>query len=83
MAPMKTKVQRWGNSLGIRIPKALAQEAALESDSEVDISSQDGKIVISPLKQKSVSLRQLLSRVTEANLHAEIATGEPEGKEAW
>lgn len=80
---MKAKVQKWGNSLGIRIPRTVAQETSVESDSVVDISIQDGKIIISPEKQKSLSLRQLLSRVTETNLHEEIATGDPVGKEIW
>jgi antitoxin MazE len=80
---MKAKVQKWGNSLGIRIPKALAQEVEVDCDSEVTMTSQDGKIIISPRRQKSFSLRQLLSRVTEANLHDEIATGDPMGKETW
>ena len=80
---MRAKVQKWGNSLGIRIPKAVAQEVALETDSEVDLSTQDGRIVISPIAQKAVSLRQLLSKVTEANLHGEISTGKVEGREAW
>lgn len=80
---MKAKIQKWGNSLGIRIPRSLAQETSVESDSVVDISSRNGKIIISPYKQKSVSLRQLLSRVNEENLHDEIATGDPAGKEIW
>ena len=80
---MKAKIQKWGNSLGIRIPRIVAQETSVESDSVVDISIQDGKIIISPQKQKSLSLRQLLSKVTDANLHEEIATGDPAGKEIW
>ena len=83
VAEMKARVQKWGNSLGIRIPKVLAQEAALETDSEVDLSTQDGTIVISPVIQKAVSLRQLLSKVTEENIHGEISTGKVEGREAW
>ena len=55
----------------------------MESDSVVDITVEDGKILISPEKQKSLSLRQLLSRVTEANLHVEIVTSDPVGKETW
>ena len=82
-AAMKARVQKWGNSLGIRIPKGLAQEVALETDSEVDLSKRDGTIIISPVRQKSTSLRQLLSKVTEANLHGEISTGSTEGREAW
>ena len=80
---MKARVRKWGNSLGIRIPKVLAQEVALATDSEVDLSTQDGTIVISPVMQKAVSLRWLLSRVTEDNIHGEISTGKVEGREAW
>jgi antitoxin MazE len=80
---MKAKIQKWGNSLGVRIPKVLAQEVALDTDSEVDLSSRDGAIIISPIRQKTVSLRKLLSGVTEGNLHREIVSGGPEGKEAW
>jgi antitoxin MazE len=82
-ATMKARVQKWGNSLGIRIPKVLAQEVALAPDSEVDLSTQDGTIVISPVMQKVVSLRQLLSKVTKENIHGEISTGKVEGGEAW
>ena len=77
---MKAKIQKWGNSLGIRIP-VFGQETSVDSDSVVDISSHDGKIIITPYPQKSFSLRQLLSRVTEENLHGEITTGDPAGKE--
>jgi antitoxin MazE len=80
---MKARVQKWGNSLGIRIPKALAQEAAVAADSEVEITGRDGKIVISPLHRKAVSLRQLLSKVTAANIHDSIESGQPVGKESW
>jgi antitoxin MazE len=82
-AGMKARVQKWGNSLGVRIPKALAQEVALETDSEVDMSTRDGSIIISPVRQKGPSLRQLLAGVTEANLHGEISTGGTKGREAW
>jgi antitoxin MazE len=80
---MKAKVQKWGNSLGIRIPKALAQEVALETDSEVDLTAQDGRLVISPAAPRAVSLRHLLSQVTAANTHGEISIGRAKGKEAW
>ena len=59
---MRAKVQKWGNSLGIRIPKALAQEVGLETDSEVDLAALDGKLVISPVASGALSLRHLLSK---------------------
>jgi antitoxin MazE len=80
---MKAQIRKWGNSLGIRIPRSLAQETSVDSESVVDISSRNGKIIICPYKQKSFTLRQLLSRVTEENLHGEISTGDPSGKEIW
>jgi antitoxin MazE len=80
---VKAKIQKWGNSLGIRIPRIVAQETSVESDSIVDISIQDGKIIISPEKRKSLSLRQLLSKITKANIHEEIAAGDPIGREIW
>ena len=66
-----------------RVHRSCAQEVALETDSEVDLSTQDGTIVISPVMQKTVSLRHLLSKVTEENIHGEISTGKVEGREAW
>jgi len=80
---VKARVRKWGNSLGIRIPKALAQEAGVAADSEVEITTTEGKILISPLRKKSLSLRQLLSKVTDANLHEEMESGNPVGKESW
>ena len=80
---MKMRVQKWGNSLGIRIPKALAQEVDMSADSEVEILARDGKILISPIKGKTLSLRQLLSMVTPANLHRQLDVGPAIGKEAW
>jgi antitoxin MazE len=80
---VKAVVQKWGNSLGIRIPQILAREVSIDTDSEVDLAARDGAIVITPLRRKRLSLRQLLSKVTDTNLHAEVEMGEPEGGEAW
>jgi antitoxin MazE len=80
---VKARIQKWGNSLGIRIPRALAQETAVDSESVVDISSHNGRIIITPDRQKSFSLRQLLSKVTDENLHDEVSTGGAIGKEIW
>ena len=80
---MKARVQKWGNSLGVRIPRALAREASVDADTEVDITSQGGKIVITPIRRKAYTLRQLLSRITEENLHGEVDTGAPVGQEGW
>jgi antitoxin MazE len=78
---MRSVVRRWGNSLGVRIPRALA-EGRLEEGTEVDISTAGGAILIEPVGP-SYSLEQLLARVTPDNVHAETDVGEPVGRELW
>ena len=80
---MKTKVQKWGNSLALRIPKSFAAETALEPDTEVDLNLVEGKLIITPVAKDEYSLEQLLEDVTEDNLHAEVDTGVFVGNEAW
>ncbi|MDQ0166974.1 antitoxin MazE [Bacillus horti] len=73
-------IQKWGNSLGIRIPKALAMKVGLEEGSEIDLDVEDGHLVIKP---KTKKLDELLSKITPDNLHSEVHTGEPQGRETW
>jgi antitoxin MazE len=80
---MLTKVQKWGNSLALRIPKTFAHDAQLENDSTVEMSFVDGQIVIKPVLKRSWTLDQLLTGVTKDNLHTETDTGEAMGNEAW
>lgn len=80
---MKTRIQKWGNSLALRIPKAFAAETNLKQNSTVDISLVEGKIVVSQASETAYSLEDLLSRVTDENLHSEVDFGPPAGKEIW
>ncbi len=80
---MRTKVQKWGNSLALRIPKSFAAETLLEPDTEVDLSLVKGKLVITPIVESSYSLEQLLEGVTDENIHAEVDTGASVGNEVW
>ena len=80
---MRTKVQKWGNSLALRIPKAFALDAQLENNSVVEVSLVEGQIVIKPISPRRWSLDQLLSGVTSDNIHREIDTGIAVGDEAW
>ena len=80
---MRTKVQKWGNSLALRIPKAFALDAQIENNSEVEISLVDGQIVIKPIPKQQWTLDQLLSGITNENVHQEIDTGSAVGKEVW
>ena len=79
---MKTKIQKWGNSLGLRIPKTFAQEARIDNGASVDIKVEGKKLVIKPLKP-SFNLDDLLARVTPQNTHKEIDTGRNIAKEIW
>lgn len=74
------QVQKWGNSLGIRIPKSLVLKVGIEEGSEVELDVVDGCLIVKP---KSATLDEMLSRVTPENLHQEISTGELQGREAW
>jgi len=80
---MDTTIQKWGNSLAIRIPKAFADEVGLDQGSEIDIQIVDGQIVIKPVKKLTYDLETLLSQVIESNLHAEVDTGTATGDEVW
>jgi antitoxin MazE len=79
---MRVRVQKWGNSLALRIPKSFASETALDSGSEVDLTLEQGKLVITPLHRTVYDLEALLSNVTPENLHREIDTGPDVGGEA-
>ena len=76
-------MQRWGNSLAIRIPKSFAAETSLEPGSEVELGLEDGRLVITPVGDAGYSLDELLSKVTAANLHGEVETGPAVGTEIW
>ena len=80
---MRTKIQKWGNSLALRIPKSFTEEAEVEEGSRVDLSVTDGQLVIRPVRSQRFELQALLAGVKEENLHAEISTGEPTGRETW
>jgi antitoxin MazE len=78
---MKARIQKWGNSLALRIPKAFAAETNLKQNSVVDISLVEGKIVVSRASRTAYSLENLLAGVTEDNLHSEVDFGPSMGKE--
>jgi antitoxin MazE len=87
---MKTTIQRWGNSLAVRIPKTLAQETAFDEGDEVDLRADDNRIVMERLEPKHYRLSDLLAGVTKANRHDAVAnrhdavdSGPPVNREAW
>lgn len=80
---MKITVQRWGNSLAVRIPKAIAVESALDDGAIVDLKLVGGKLVLVPVRARQHRLQDLLAGITDDNLHREVETGRPIGNEAW
>ena len=80
---MKTAVQRWGNSLAIRIPRAFAQETRLGNGTEVDLQLKAGTLVIRRAPKNRYRLSDLLAQVRKTNVHSETKWGEPQGREVW
>jgi antitoxin MazE len=80
---MKTRVQKWGNSLALRIPKSFAEEAGLHVDTAVELSLVEGKLVVQPIRPQPLTLDQLLRGITDENLPGEWDTGPAVGKETW
>jgi antitoxin MazE len=76
---MDTVISKWGNSLGIRIPKLLAKELHLKNGSRVDIIIDNKKIIIRP--KQNISINDILSKINKKNIHNEIKFGIPEGNE--
>ena len=79
---MTTQVSKWGNSLGLRLPKSVAVEARLGEGDAVDVSVERGAIVIRPARPK-YSLDALVKGITRDNRHGETDWGKPAGNEAW
>ena len=79
---MITTIQRWGNSLALRIPKAFASQANLEEDTRVDLMIRGESIVVR-VARPEYSLDDLLKQVTPSNRHGESDWGEAVGNETW
>lgn len=77
---MTITVQKWGNSLGLRIPSVFAKDFSLKNGSSVEIIKEKEKIVILPKKN---TLEQIMSFVNQENLHSSIETDNPVGGEEW
>ena len=78
-----TKVQKWGNSLGLRIPRSFAADARVEPGSVVDISLVRGGLMVRLARPRRYRLEDLLKGVSRRNLHEEVDLGDPVGREAW
>lgn len=80
---MGVRVQKWGNSLALRIPKSFATETELDPGSEADLTLEAGRLIITPLPEPEFSLEGLLAHVTRENMHSEGDFGASKGRESW
>jgi antitoxin MazE len=79
---MKTQLAKWGNSLGLRIPRAVVVEANVAEGDEVDVTVEDGAIIVRPAVRR-YTLEELIDGITPSNKHKELDWGPPVGKEVW
>ncbi len=79
---MKTKIQKWGNSLGVRLPKSITEQKSLRAGLGVSVVIKNGQIVIEPAEE-DVTLEALLSDVLADNLHNETEWSDVRGNEIW
>ena len=79
---MRARIAKWGNSLGVRIPKAVAKEVGLDEGTDVEIKVSGRNLVLAPA-HRQYSLDELVGEITVKNRHSETDWGEPVGKENW
>lgn len=79
---MKARIQKWGNSLALRIPKPFAEEVHLAEDSTVDLTVRNGKLVVA-VEEPEETLEALVAQITPENRHGETQTGKSVGNEIW
>lgn len=80
---METRIGKWGNSLALRIPQAVAARVGITLNATVELTPQGEQLVVSVLERPATELDDLLAGVTRDNLHGEVETGAPVGGEAW
>jgi antitoxin MazE len=80
---MTSTVQKWGNSLALRLPREVVREAQIHQGTPVDIVVSGKKIVLEPRKTRRYSLRQLVGRITKSSIHSEQSWGAVRGREVW
>ncbi|MDB6021044.1 MAG: SpoVT/AbrB domain protein [Pedosphaera sp.] len=80
---MQATIQKWGNSLALRIPKAFAQQTKVKQGSRVSLTLKNGRVIMEPMKRRKYTLQELVSKITPRNRHPETDWGPPQGKEIW
>ncbi len=80
---MQTSIQKWGNSLGVRLPKQLAEKQSLKAGTKVLVTETKTGVSIEVVQHKTVSLTELVKKISPTNLHNEMDWGDMVGNESW
>ncbi len=80
---MEARLQKWGNSIGIRIPSSILKELHLKINDKIELSHEDEKIIITKSKKQKISLAQLFKKYDGENLAKDFEWDEPRGNEIW
>jgi len=82
---MMTRIQKWGNSQGLRLAKQVLADARLSVGDDVDVAARDGVIVIAPARKPRgrLSLKELVSLIPKNTKPGEIRWGRPVGRDEW
>jgi len=78
--PLQTRISKWGSSLAVRIPKAIAEEWGVKEGTSIELT-RNGRGLL--LKKRRKTLEELLEGIEDADLHPEVDWGPPRGKEIW
>ncbi len=76
-------IKQWGNSLGVRLPAAVARDAHLRVDQRVRVSVEGGQVVITPVTDAPLTLEQRLARFDPVRHGGEVMASKPLGAERW
>jgi Growth regulator len=84
MTTVVLDIKRWGNNLGVRLPAAIARAAHLRADQRVSVAVEDGRVVVTPMKDAPLTLEQRLARFDPRGHGGEaMPVGERVGAERW
>jgi antitoxin MazE len=80
---MSVTLKRWGNSIGLRLPKPMLEQLGLKEGSRVDVAIEDGRLVIEPLRHKRLTMAELLEGISPDDRPELLDWGPPVGREVW
>lgn len=80
---MSVTLHRWGNSVGLRVPKPMLEQLGLAEGSQVDVKVEAGRLVIEPARRRRMTMAELLEGFTQDKPPGEVDWGEAAGREVW